>query len=103
LDISRNTKKLYLTNRLAGTISVIDFATRAVVNTWHVGGSPDMLQVTPNGDQLWTSNRYGTTVEVISTVDGRVLKRISVGLDPHGLSFFPQPGRISLGHNGVYR
>ena len=101
--LSRNAKDLYVTNRLAGTISVIDFATRRVIHTWNVGGSPDMVQVTPNGSQIWVSNRFATTVEAISTLTGRVLHRIEVGLDPHGLSLFPQPGRYSLGHNGVYR
>ena len=62
-----------------------------------------MVQVSPNGSQIWVSNRYGTTVEAISTADGHVIRRIEVGGDPHGLAYFPQPGRFSLGHNGVYR
>jgi YVTN family beta-propeller protein len=95
--------KLYVTNRLAGTISVIDFSSRKVVATWDVGGSPDMIQVTPVGKQVWVSNRFGTTVEVISTVTGHIIHQIEVGPDPHGLAYFPQPGRFSLGHNGVYR
>ncbi|TMK16758.1 MAG: hypothetical protein E6G63_02785 [Actinobacteria bacterium] len=103
MAVSRDTTKLYVTNRLAGTISVIDFSTRKLVNTWNVGGSPDMVQVSPDGSQIWVSNRYGTTVEAISTADGHVIRRIEVGGDPHGLSYFPQPGRFSLGHNGVYR
>ena len=103
MAISRDTTKLYVTDRLAGTIAVIDISTRSVVRTWTVGGSPDMVQVSADGSQLWVSNRYGTTIDVISTVDGRVIKRIQVGPDPHGLAYFPQPGRFSLGHNGVYR
>jgi YVTN family beta-propeller protein len=82
---------------------VIDFATRRVVHTWKVGGSPDMLQVSPDGTQLWTTNRYGTTVSVIGTRHGKVIASIEVGPDPHGLTYFPQPGNYSLGHNGVYR
>ena len=79
------------------------FRTRRVVATWHIGGSPDMLQVSPNGKQLWTSNRFGDTVTVVSTRTGRVIHRITVGRGPHGLCFFPEPGRHSIGHNGVYR
>jgi YVTN family beta-propeller protein len=52
---------------------------------------------------LWFSNRFGSTVTVVDTKDGHVLTNIEVGVDPHGLAYFPQPGRISLGHNGVYR
>jgi YVTN family beta-propeller protein len=101
--VSRDATKLYVSNRIAGSISVIDFSTRRVVATWHIGGSPDMLQVSPSGKQLWTSNRFGNTVTVVSTRTGRVLHVIAVGRGPHGLSFFPQPGRFSIGHNGVYR
>ena len=84
-------------------ISVISFARRRVVATWQVGGSPDMLQVSPDGRQLWTSNRFNGTVSVIDTRTGRVIHTITVGSSPHGLAFFPQPGNYSLGHNGVYR
>ena len=103
MAISRDTRSLYVSNRLDGTISVIDFASRKVVKTWRVGGSPDMLQVAPDGKQLWTSNRSGATVSVIDTATGGVIAEIGVGSGPHGLTYFPQPGRISLGHNGVYR
>ena len=103
MAVSRDGRSLYVSNRLAGSISVIDFTTRRVVHTWHVGGSPDMLQVSTHGRRLWASNRYDGTVSVISTRTGRVLHRISVGSSPHGLTLFPQPGRFSIGHNGVYR
>ena len=103
MAVSRDTKNLYVSNRLAGTISLISFATRKVAATWHVGGSPDMMQVSPSGKQLWVSNRFNDSVSVISTRTGRALHVIRVGASPHGLALFPQPGRYSLGHNGVYR
>jgi YVTN family beta-propeller protein len=103
MAISRDTTLLYLSNRLNGTISVISFATRQVLTTWLVGGSPDMLQISPDGTRLWVSNRYGTTISVIDIATGTVLERIEVGRQPHGLTYFPQPGRFSIGHNGVYR
>ena len=40
---------------------------------------------------------------MINTATGRVIHTIPVGASPHGLTYFPQPGRYSLGHNGVYR
>lgn len=103
LQVSRNALLLYVSNRLAGTISVIDPATRRVTATWTVGGSPDMMQLSPDGAELWVSNRFARSVSVIDTTTGQLLARITVGFGPHGLSYFPQPGLISLGHNGVYR
>jgi YVTN family beta-propeller protein len=100
---SRDGTRLYVTNRLAGTISTIDFATRRVVATWHTGGSPDMGGVSADGSQFWVSERYGGRVDVIDTRTGAVLHRIPVGVGPHGVAVFPQPGTISLGHTGNYR
>ncbi|HEY6378934.1 MAG TPA: hypothetical protein VI316_07120 [Candidatus Dormibacteraeota bacterium] len=103
LYISRDTRSLYVTNRLAGTISVIDMASRSVSATWHVGGSPDMIQLNPDGTQLWASSRFDGFVMVVDTRTGQVTHRIHCGPGAHGLSYFPAPGNISLGHNGVYR
>ena len=62
-----------------------------------------MIQLSPDGRQLWVSNRYSGSVSVVDTATGALLHVIRVGAGPHGLTYFPQPGRFSLGHNGVYR
>jgi DNA-binding beta-propeller fold protein YncE len=102
---SRDAKYLYVTNRAAGSISVVSFATRHVVKTWHIagGGSPDMGNVSADGKVLWLSGRWNAEVYAISTKDGRLLARIPVGHGPHGLCVWPQPGRYSLGHTGILR
>jgi DNA-binding beta-propeller fold protein YncE len=102
---SRDSKVLYVSNRNQGSISVLSFATRRVVATWHLpgGGSPDMGGVSGNGEVLWLSGRYNHEVYAIDTRSGRLLARIPVGAGPHGLCVYPQPGRYSLGHTGVFR
>jgi YVTN family beta-propeller protein len=103
LAISRDTTMLYVSNRLAGSISAIDFGSREVVATWRTGGSPDMLQVSPDGSEVWASGRNHGEVYVLHVETGELLARLRVGSGPHGLTYFPQPGRLCLGHNGVYR
>ncbi len=103
LQISRDAESLYVSNRREGTISVIDLSTRRVVDTWVTGGTPDMFQLSPDGTRLWVSGRYDGAVYVVDTSTGALLKRIYTGFEPHGISYFPNPGRFSLGHNGVYR
>ncbi len=103
LQVSRDTRSMYVSNRLEGTISVIDIASRQVRATWNIGGSPDMLQLSPDGRQLWATGRFYAEVYAVDTGTGSLLARIPVGRGPHGLSYFPNAGRISLGHNGVYR
>ncbi len=101
---SRNASLLYVSNRLAGTISLVSFARRRVVGTWTIpGGSPDMGGVSASGRVLWLSGRYDAQVYAINTRTGRVIRRIPVGFGPHGLCVYPQPGRYSLGHTGVMR
>jgi YVTN family beta-propeller protein len=105
LQVSRDTKSLYVSNRLEGTISVIDFASRKVVDKWSIpgGGSPDMFQLSPDGTQLWASGRYHKSVYVFDTRNGHLLAKIPVGAEDHGLTYFPNVGAHSIGHNGVYR
>jgi YVTN family beta-propeller protein len=101
---SRNARKLYVSNRSVGTISVLSFRTRRIVATWHIpAGSPDMGGVSGSGDTLWLSGRYDASVYAINTRTGRLLRRINVGYGPHGVCVYPQPGRYSLGHTGVFR
>lgn len=102
---SRDTKVMYVSNRVAGSVSVIDQTTRENTFTWRIpgGGSPDMGSVSADGRILWLSGRYHNVVYAIDVVDWQLAARIPVGAGPHGLTYFPQPGRYSLGHTGNYR
>ena len=105
LYASRDSRYLYVSNRGEGTISVVSFAHRSVVKRWTLpgGGSPDMGGVSADGRVLWLTGRYNAEVYAISTSSGALLARIPVGSGPHGLCVYPQPGRYSLGHTGVFR
>jgi DNA-binding beta-propeller fold protein YncE len=102
---SRNARFLYVSNRQAGSVSVISFATNRVVKTWQLPlpASPDMGGVSADGRTLWLSGRYNGVVYAINTITGRLRATISVGAGPHGLCVWPQPGRHSLGHTGIMR
>jgi YVTN family beta-propeller protein len=111
---SRDGKKLYVANRGShkihglkggpGSVSVVDFATEKVEATWPVpgGGSPDMGNVSADGKTLWLSGRYDHVVYAFDTTTGEA-RVIKVGIEPHGLAVWPQPGRYSLGHTGNMR
>ena len=105
LYVTRDSRHLLITNRGEGSISVLDFATKKLVDKWRIpgGGSPDMGGLSIDGKVFWVSGRYDSVVYAISTVDGHLIRKIPVGVGPHGLCVFPQPGRYSLGHTGVFR
>jgi len=116
---SRDGQKLYVVNRGTstippvgsfkgkgdGSIAVLDFATRAVIDEWKMPehGSPDMGNLTADGKQLWLAGRYDAEVYVFDTTNGQLIKRIPAGQNPHGLTVWPQPGRFSFGHTGNMR
>jgi YVTN family beta-propeller protein len=111
---SRDGTQLYVANRGVarvygppkgkGSVSVIDFATRKVTTEWVIpgGGSPDMGNLSVDGNSLWLSGRYDNAVYKIDTTTGQS-KIIPVKTEPHGLTVWPQPGRSSLGHTGNLR
>ena len=102
---SRNARSMYVSNRQAGSISVVSFRTRRVTQTWQLPlpASPDMGGVSADGSTLWLSGRYNAVVYAIDTRTGHLRATIPVGSGPHGLSVWPQPGRHSLGHTGIMR
>jgi DNA-binding beta-propeller fold protein YncE len=102
---SRDARFMYVSNRQAGTISVVSFGTRRVVSTWQLPlpASPDMGGVSADGRTLWLSGRYNAVVYAIDTRTGHLRATIPVGAGPHGLCVWPQPGRYSLGHTGIMR
>jgi YVTN family beta-propeller protein len=102
---SRDGRSMYVSNRDAGTISVLDAATLTQTARWTIpgGGSPDMGGVSADGKTLWLSGRSNAVVYVFDTTTGAVLHKIATGAGPHGLCVWPQPGRFSLGHTGNMR
>jgi DNA-binding beta-propeller fold protein YncE len=102
---SRNARFMYVSNRQAGSVSVVSFRSRKVVKTWQLPlpASPDMGGVSADGTTLWLSGRYNAVVYAINTRTGQLRATIPVGSGPHGLSVWPQPGRHSLGHTGIMR
>jgi len=115
ITVGRGGSPFYITNRGwhripggrrgPGSVSVLDPVAGKVTATWPIpgGGSPDMGNVTADGQSLWVSGRYDAEVYEIDTRTGRLLRRIPVGLEPHGVCVWPQPGRFSLGHTGNMR
>ncbi len=102
---SRDGRRMFVTNRGEGSVSVLDPVTGMSMAKWLIpgGGSPDMGALSADGTQLWLSGRYDNVVYVLSTDDGHLLAKIPVGDGPHGLAYWPQPGRYSLGHTANIR
>jgi len=84
--ISHDGKVLYVSNRVAGTISALDAATLALTGTMPAPGGPDDMALTPDGQELWVTGRWQASVSVIDRATGTLKTRIPVGRSPHGIS-----------------
>jgi DNA-binding beta-propeller fold protein YncE len=102
---SRDGKVLYVSDRGAGKVSVVSLRSNRIIDTWGIpgGGTPDMGGVSADGRTLWLSGRLDGYVYGWNTRTGKLIARIRVGGNPHGLLVWPQPGRYSLGHTGNMR
>lgn len=105
LYVTRDSQDMLISNRDEGSISVMRFSDEKLIHKWRIpgGGSPDMGGISADGKVFWVSGRYNGVVYAISTVDGHLIRKIDVGAGPHGLCVYPQPGRYSMGHTGVFR
>jgi YVTN family beta-propeller protein len=81
--LSPDKRLIYATNRVDGTISIIDAATLEVKRTLDVPGGPDDLDFAPDG-HVWAALRFAQSVAVIDPQSGAI-ERIAVGRSPHGI------------------
>ncbi len=83
LFASPDGKLIYVNNRAAGTITVLDAVTLAAVHTYRVPGGPDDLAFAPDGN-IWITCRFDEKIAVLDPATGH-LQTVQVGRQPHGI------------------
>ncbi|WP_338025787.1 YncE family protein [Acidibrevibacterium fodinaquatile] len=83
LFLSPDGKTLYVTNRVDGTIAVLDAKTLVVAREITLPGGPDDLDFAPDG-KLWVTRRFAHSVAVLDPESGKYAI-IEVGRSPHGI------------------
>lgn len=78
-------RHVYLSNRVANTISKIDLQTLQVVDTYPAPGGPDCMEVLQGGRLLMTTSRWARRLTIIDTQTREVVKQVKVGKSPHGV------------------
>jgi YVTN family beta-propeller protein len=81
-------KSLYVTNRVAGTVSVLDADTLAITGLIQAPGGPDDMMFSPDGSQIWITGRWRASVDVIEAGSGALKATIPVGRSPHGIFLY---------------
>lgn len=80
-------RHVFLSNRVANTISVIDMTMLKIVESFPVPNGPDDMELRKDGSELWVTTRWINRVSVIDMKTKQVKHSIRVGRSPHGLYF----------------
>lgn len=78
-------RHLFVSNRVANTISKIDTQTLAVVESYPAPGGPDCMDMLSDGKTLLVSSRWARKLSVIDTEKRQVVRQVPVGRSPHGV------------------
>jgi len=78
-------RHVYVSNRVANTISKIDYQTMTVVDSYVAPGGPDCMDVSADGRYIYVASRWAQFLTVIDTTTGKLVRRVKVGRSPHGV------------------
>ena len=78
-------RHVYVSNRVANTISKIDMQTFEVTGSFAAPGGPDCMDIMGGGKLLLVTSRWARKLTVIDTEQKKVVRQVNVGKSPHGV------------------
>jgi len=81
----------FLSNRIEGTVSLIDTQAMQVVATIRIPGGPDCMDITPDGKELWVTQRFLRRIAIVDLATMKVSGSIPTGKSPHGVFILKAP------------
>jgi YVTN family beta-propeller protein len=80
-----DTQHVLVSNRVANTISKIDYKTFTVVDRYPGPTGPDCMDITADGTTILLASRWALKLSVIDMATRKVVRQIKVGKSPHGV------------------
>jgi YVTN family beta-propeller protein len=78
-------RHVFVSNRVANSISLIDMQTLAVVAEYPAPGGPDCMEMLSDGRTLLVTSRWARKLTYIDIEKKQVVRQIDVGRSPHGV------------------
>jgi YVTN family beta-propeller protein len=78
-------KQIFVSNRVANTISVIDTQAMAVVAQLPGPGGPDCMDLMADGKTLLVTSRWARKLSFVDIDSRKLLRQVPVGRSPHGV------------------
>ncbi len=86
-DVSRDGKRLFISNEDSARATVLDTSSGAIVGTVPTGHEPEGVRVSPDGKWVVVTSETDSTVSIIDSSSLKVLKTVHVGLRPRDAAF----------------
>jgi len=101
LDLTPDAKQLWTAHSGDGGISIIDIATRQVVETFNIHTKrSNRIKFTPDGKLALVSDLSGSELVVLDAASRKEVKRINVGKAPEGILIVPDGSRAYIAVSG---
>ncbi len=78
-------RHVFVSNRVADTISKIDYQTMTVVDNYPAPSGPDCMELSADGKFIYVASRWAKKLSVIDTTTRQVVRQVKVGKSPHGV------------------
>ena len=78
-------RHVFVSNRVANTISLIDMQTLTVVAEYPAPGGPDCMEMLADNRTLLVSSRWAGKLSFIDIETKQVVRQVKVGRSPHGV------------------
>lgn len=78
-------RHVLVSNRVANTISKIDYQKMEVVDRFPGPSGPDDMDITADGKTILLASRWAGKLSVIDTTTRTVVRQVKVGKSPHGV------------------
>ena len=77
----------YITNKISGSVSVINYETKVVLKTIKSGYGAEGIDITADGKEVWVTNARENTISVINTETNRVEDTLESGKEAYRVKF----------------
>jgi YVTN family beta-propeller protein len=78
-------RHVFVSNRVANTISKIDLQSMEVVHSFAAPGGPDCMDISADGKFLYVTSRWAKKLTVIDLEARKIARQVNVGRSPHGV------------------
>lgn len=89
VKVALDNSRVYVSDGRAGTVTVIDSKSYAVLATIKVGTRPWGIALSPDGKYLFSANGPSNDVSVVDLATNKEIQRIKAGEGPWGLTVVP--------------